>query len=163
MEAGATEERSRIVWVSGDLALYADLAHLLRHCCSVVRVDPRETAGSILQLRLPDLIVVAGERPGPDAAELCACLRSLRPSRDIPIVVVSGSHQPAAAARAFAAGATDYLPRPYRPGQLRARILIWLLRRERPGRPRLACSSAAPRPAAAPAHARYALAGAASA
>lgn len=65
-----------------------------------------------------DLILMDGILPGLDGFEATRRIRQLASAREIPIVFLSGHAQPAAEAKAFAAGCTDYLVKPFALGEL---------------------------------------------
>ena len=48
--------------------------------------------------------------------------------RDVPVVMISGYSGPQDTAAGFAAGATDFLAKPFKPAHVLARIQAWLLR-----------------------------------
>jgi two-component system KDP operon response regulator KdpE len=67
----------------------------------------------------PDLIVVDMKLPDMDGAELCQRLREIT---DAPIIILSGLQGEDAIVTGLAAGADDYVTKPYRIGELLARI-----------------------------------------
>jgi DNA-binding response OmpR family regulator len=76
----------------------------------------------------PDLILVDGRMPKMDGYQACRALRGRPETARVPIIVVTGQREPSTVRRAFACGATDYLPKPFTVGQLRARARTSLLR-----------------------------------
>ncbi|MBX2998538.1 MAG: response regulator transcription factor [Caldilineaceae bacterium] len=67
----------------------------------------------------PDLIVVDMKLPDMDGAELCQRLRAIT---DVPIIILSGLNGEESIVTGLAAGADDYITKPYRIGELIARI-----------------------------------------
>lgn len=65
----------------------------------------------------PDLILIDGNLPLVDGYEATRRIREMI-SREVPIVFISGQAQPAAEAKAFAAGCTAYLVKPFGLGTL---------------------------------------------
>ena len=61
----------------------------------------------------PDLILIDGSLPLVDGYEATRRIRELTATRNVPIVFLSGHGQPAAEAKAFAAGCSDYLVKPF--------------------------------------------------
>jgi two-component system KDP operon response regulator KdpE len=67
----------------------------------------------------PDLILVDMKLPDMDGVELCQRLREIT---DAPIIILSGLHGEEAIVAGLTAGADDYVTKPYRIGELVARI-----------------------------------------
>ena len=61
----------------------------------------------------PDLILIDGSLPLVDGYEATRRIRELTATREVPIIFLSGHAQPAAEAKAFAAGCNDYLVKPF--------------------------------------------------
>lgn len=66
----------------------------------------------------PDLVILDLGLPGMDGFEVLSWLDGHGPTRDTPIVVFSGSADPAAAERAYALGARAFLPKSADPVRL---------------------------------------------
>ncbi len=84
----------------------------------VVEAENGETATALAESMHPDLILMDGTLPLLDGFAATRRIRELTSGRDVPIVFLSGHVQPASEARAFAAGCTDYLVKPFALGQL---------------------------------------------
>ena len=69
-----------------------------------------------------DLILLDIEMPVMDGFEVLQHLKSDAVLRDLPVIVISGQEQMEGAVRAIEMGAEDYLPKPYNPVLLRARV-----------------------------------------
>lgn len=83
----------------------------------------------------PDLVLLDARVPTvEDGWTVLRTLRELEPTRDAAIIMVTGVRDQAVAAKCFEAGADDYLVKPFKPSQLRARVQTWLLRRAERGR-----------------------------
>jgi class 3 adenylate cyclase len=83
-----------------------------------------------------DLILLDLIMPGMDGFELLCRLKSSLQTRHIPVIVISALDEMDSAIRCIEAGAEDYLPKPFNPVLLRARIEAslekkWLRDRER--------------------------------
>jgi DNA-binding response OmpR family regulator len=74
----------------------------------------------------PDIVLLDLEMPHMDGLEACRRIRAACPS--LPIVILTGNTETTAMERAFAAGASDYLAKPFTPVQLRTRLRACLLR-----------------------------------
>lgn len=60
-----------------------------------------------------DLILMDTDLPVVDGYDATSRIREYTPTHEIPIVMMSGHAEPAAQVRAFAAGCTDYLVKPF--------------------------------------------------
>lgn len=76
----------------------------------------------------PTLVLLDFEMPRMNGIEACRAMRSLPALQDVPIVMLTSRDTSTDVQMAFEAGATDYLLKPFAPGQLRARLRTWLLR-----------------------------------
>ncbi len=84
----------------------------------------------LMDSQSPDLVVLNLGLPGLDGIEICRQLRWNPVSRDIPIIMVTGRNQVSDVILGLETGADDYLPKPFEPLELVARIRA-LLRRTR--------------------------------
>lgn len=76
----------------------------------------------------PDVVLLDLGMPVLDGFAACREIRAALPR--VPIVIVSGKTDERSVLDAFAAGATDYVSKPFSPSQLRARLRACLLRVE---------------------------------
>jgi DNA-binding response OmpR family regulator len=76
----------------------------------------------------PVLILLDYEMPNLNGLDACRQLRAMDAFRETPIVMLTSRDTETDVKDAFEAGATDYLVKPFAPGQLRARLRTWLLR-----------------------------------
>ena len=67
----------------------------------------------------PDLIILDWVMPTTTGLEACMELRALSRFTEIPIVFLTGRDLPLEMGLGFAAGADEYLPKPFRPADLR--------------------------------------------
>lgn len=88
----------------------------------VIEADNGETAIALAESLQPDLILMDGTLPLLDGFAATRRIRGLASASDVPIVFLSGHAQPASEARAFAAGCTDYLVKPFAVGELERRL-----------------------------------------
>jgi CheY-like chemotaxis protein len=70
----------------------------------------------------PDLVLLDMLMPGMDGYEVLQALKSDPASRDTPVIMISALDEMPSIARCIEAGAEDYLPKPFDPTLLRARI-----------------------------------------
>ncbi|WP_432119005.1 response regulator [Streptomyces sp. bgisy032] len=79
-------------------------------------------------LRQPVALVLLDVRmPGMDGFETASHLKRLDHTRDVPIIFLTGADDDAGLAfRGYAAGAADYLAKPFDPWVLRAKVSVFL-------------------------------------
>lgn len=84
----------------------------------------------------PDLVLLDLMLPGIDGIEVC---RLIRAESDVPIVMLTAKSDTADVVRGLESGADDYVPKPFKPAELVARVRA-RLREGRPSR-RRSCTS----------------------
>jgi diguanylate cyclase (GGDEF)-like protein/PAS domain S-box-containing protein len=77
------------------------------------------TALRMVQDAQPDAVLLDIVMPGMDGFATCAALRRLPQGENLPVVMITALETPETINRAYAAGATDYLPKPVNPSLLR--------------------------------------------
>jgi adenylate cyclase len=70
----------------------------------------------------PDVVLLDIEMPGLDGIEVLARLKADADLRDIPVIMISGVEDSESIVRCIETGAEDFLPKPFDPAILRARI-----------------------------------------
>jgi two-component system, sensor histidine kinase and response regulator len=81
-----------------------------RHALELVRASPF------------DLILLDMEMPEMNGMEVLAALRANPDLTGLPVIVISGAEQMESAVKCIEAGAEDFLPKPFNPTLLRARV-----------------------------------------
>ena len=92
-----------------------------------------QTAGSsgaqalaLIEQQSPDAVLLDFLMPGMDGPELCVRIRSLPLQRRLPLIVLSGMDDPQARKAAHAAGADDFVVKPFDRADLRDRLAALL-------------------------------------
>src|SRR5579883_204787 len=80
----------------------------------------------------PDLILLDMLMPGQDGYSITKTLREHANMKDVPILIVTGYSNDEVEARGFGIGVTDFMRKPFALSQLRARVQMWLHRRDQP-------------------------------
>ena len=93
--------------------------------------DGAEGLRKALDLR-PDLILLDLMMPRMNGLEVCRQLRAEPAGRDIPVVMLTAKAQERDIEAGFAAGANDYLVKPFSPRELQARVRAILTRAAAP-------------------------------
>jgi CheY-like chemotaxis protein len=106
------------------LALEAALSSLDQ---TLIRASSGEEALEALDNDAFALVLLATQMSGMDGYETIAHIKRRSRSRDTPVILVSAyGLNPDATFRGYAAGAVDYLSRPYDPWTLRAKVLVFV-------------------------------------
>ena len=89
-----------------------------------------ESALHVARRERPDLILIDWHMPGGDGLSVCRAVRAdPEPAfRETPIVLITAQTGPENTATGFAAGATDYLTKPFSAPHVRTRVRSWLMR-----------------------------------
>ncbi len=97
----------------------------------VLWVETGEAALQLSRQEQPAVVLLARRLAGLNGLAVCQLLRAESASglQEVPIVLL-GEKQPSTAElmAAFAAGATDYVPAPFKAALLRSRVRAWLMR-----------------------------------
>jgi DNA-binding NtrC family response regulator len=89
-----------------------------------------ESALEQLQYAPPDLVLLDVMMPGIDGFETCRRLRQLPKMDNIPVVFMTALSDAQDKVKAFAAGADDYVTKPFQYEEVLARVRVHLTRRE---------------------------------
>ncbi len=106
-----------IAIVDDDEAIRAGLSSLLRSSgYAVALFDSGEALIAALPGALPDCVVTDVQMPGMSGLDLQALLAERHPA--LPVIVMTAYAEPAVRARALAAGAIAFLPKPFEADEL---------------------------------------------
>ncbi|NRF68436.1 response regulator [Aquincola sp. S2] len=104
----------------------ADLEFLVRTLGEAGHIPCPANAAQLalmfLEENVPDLILLDMRLPDLDGRELCRRLKAEPRTQRVPVIFVSGMQQVADKVQAFAAGAVDYISKPYHADEALARI-----------------------------------------
>lgn len=121
--------RPRLLIAEDDATLAETMRDVLEEDFSVDVARDGNEAIARARANQPDVLVIDVRMPRLDGFAACRALRRDPRTASLPIILVTGHTEPEMATAAFAAGATDYLPKPFSVSQLRARATTCLLRR----------------------------------
>lgn len=123
---------SRLLLVDDDARLTDMLGDYLRHAGFEICVaGSLAQAAQALEAALPDLLVLDLMLPDGDGLDFCRKLRGDARTRRLPVLMLSARGEPMDRILGLELGADDYLPKPFEPRELQARIKA-LLRRAEP-------------------------------
>ena len=110
----------KILMIEDDLELAEILSeYLSQYDMDITVIDDPYLGISKLNLEKFDLLILDLTLPGIDGLEVC---KEIRKNNDVPIIISSARHDLTDKVNAFNFGADDYVPKPYNPQELLARI-----------------------------------------
>ncbi|MCD4549726.1 MULTISPECIES: MtrAB system response regulator MtrA [unclassified Schaalia] len=123
--------RSRILVIDDDVALAEMIGIVLEsEGFSVSECADGSAAIDYFHQIAPDLILLDLMLPGMDGIEIC---RRIRRESDVPIVMLTARSDTTDVVAGLEAGADDYVPKPFKPKELVARVKARLRGREDSG------------------------------
>jgi two-component system phosphate regulon response regulator OmpR len=126
----------RVLIIDDDARLSAMLADYLTEAgLTVMRAGDGESGLQMMAREQPDIIVLDLMMPGIDGLETC---RRIRARSDVPILMLTAKGEETDRIVGLELGADDYLPKPFNPRELLARLRAILRRRLAPARGRIA-------------------------
>lgn len=105
--------------------------YLERIGCEVIAAGGGEQGVTLCEMGMPDLVLMDITMPGVNGIEACRRIKECKDTHDIPIIMLTGMPETEYLEPAFKAGALDYIAKPPRPVDFKARVLSALrLKRE---------------------------------
>src|SRR5690606_33842315 len=117
---------------------------LLSRGHEVVEFDSCGPAFDAMETAPPDLLLCDVSLPDGSGLHLVARLRATHGDAQLPVLMLSGPKTESDFMRAYAAGATDYLSKPFTPDELLAKCQILLARTHRQGAALPTCAELLP-------------------
>jgi two-component system phosphate regulon response regulator PhoB len=104
-----------------------DIRHLVSYKLTTGGFDVTEASDGFAALQSarqtpPDLVILDVRLPRLSGLEVCRELRSGPDTAQIPIIMLTARTRPQDLEQAYAAGATDYVIKPFSPRDLQARV-----------------------------------------
>jgi DNA-binding response OmpR family regulator len=122
----------RILVVDDDSDIRDMLSFKLAHAGFDVHTEEDGEAGlAAAQQLAPDVVLLDWMMPGLTGPEVCQALREEPDTARLPVILLTAKAQEADVERGFAAGATDYIVKPFSPRELVARVTAALARSPR--------------------------------
>ena len=125
-----TDREAPLVLVADDEEDIRSLVafRLRRAGYEVITAADGEEALLLTTTRLPDLVVLDMMMPKATGLEVTRSLREQDSTKDIPVILLTARAQEADVASGFAAGADDYVKKPFSPMDLQLRVQALLER-----------------------------------
>ncbi len=121
-----------VLVVEDDPGVREVLEVLLSAAGYVVRTAPDGVAGlECLETGEVDLLLLDLMLPGLDGLEVCRRLRARDSEIYLPVIMLTAMTDEAERRAGFAAGADDYVTKPFAPDELLDRVQVWVRTRER--------------------------------
>ncbi len=124
--------RKRVLLIDDETSVHDLVAAFLEPAgCEVLAADRGEPGLHLAASESPDLILLDLALPDTDGYEICRALRHNGTTKEVPIVMLTGSDDPGLTRRTYAAGAQACLLKPFR-----REALIAVIQAVLAGRPR---------------------------
>jgi len=122
--------RARVLVIDDDRKLCSLLSEYLGSVgLEVLTAQSADTGLPLLRAEQPDIVVLDVMLPGMDGFEIC---RAIRRSSSVPVIMLTARGEVTDRVVGLELGADDYMPKPFEPRELVARIQA-ILRRGRAG------------------------------
>lgn len=114
--------RARLLVVEDNAELRLLLKELLAPVYDVLLAEDGEPGLAMARKERPDLVLSDVMMPGMSGTSLCAAIKSDPALRQTPVVLLTARSGPEAALEGFAAGADEFVEKPFHPRVLLARV-----------------------------------------
>lgn len=111
------------------------LYNLRREGYDAVGFDSGSAGLDAIRSKQPDLVILDLMLPGMDGLTVCQQVRAEPAIRSTPIIIVSAKEEESDVVIGLGLGADDYVPKPFSPRELLARVKAVLRRAQQPGAP----------------------------
>lgn len=95
--------------------------------CQVLMATGGAMALELARAQLPDLLLLDLQMPGMDGLEVCRQLKNDAQLTDMPVIFVTADHEALTETKALAAGAVDFISKPFNAAVVRARVRTHLM------------------------------------
>ncbi len=128
---GQDPRRTTVLVIDDDPNNLAIVTGFLEECNYVILVaDDGESGLERAEYARPDLILLDIMMPGMDGFETCRMLKASTSTQDIPVIFMTALSDVEHKVKGFAAGAVDYVTKPYNREEVLARVGVHLHIRE---------------------------------
>ncbi len=114
---------SQVVLIDDDPAIHALVGAMLKSTGARISSATGGEAGlALVRQIVPDLILLDNEMPGASGLDVLGWLKADSALADVPVIMETGSEGNKTLSACFAAGAIDYIRKPFTAAELRARV-----------------------------------------
>ena len=107
---------------------YVIAYNLKRDGYEVLTASRGDEGLSLIQAKMPDLVILDLMLPGIDGLSICQQLRADPKTKSLPVIILSAKEEEADVVIGLGFGADDYVPKPFSPRELLARVKAVLRR-----------------------------------
>jgi DNA-binding response OmpR family regulator len=115
-------KKHTILIVDDDLENCETLSQILSHTYNVLMAQNGEDGIRMAKQESPTLVLLDIQMPKMNGLDACQKLKADEATRDLPVVMLSGSSDDEKLVKAFSLGADDYVEKPFKAKELLARI-----------------------------------------
>ncbi|MDR3182587.1 MAG: response regulator [Planctomycetaceae bacterium] len=119
--------KEKVVIVDDSLTNLSAARNALANTYEVFTIPSGEKLFRLLESIIPDVIILDIGMPSMDGYEICARLKAVEKTRDIPVIFLTAYNSDENEARGLTLGAIDYITKPFSPEVFRKRIELHLL------------------------------------
>jgi len=117
----ASPVESRIVLIDDDPAIHALVSAMLKPLgATLVSAMSGEEGLDVVRQETPDLVLLDNDMPGARGIEVLQWIKEDAPTSIVPVIMATGSESNGVLSSCFAAGAVDYIRKPFTAAELRA-------------------------------------------
>ncbi|MBF0334614.1 MAG: response regulator, partial [Alphaproteobacteria bacterium] len=114
--------RQTVLVIDDSLATVRMLGEVLSDLCDVQVATEAAEGIALARAEAPDLVLLDVMMPGMDGFQVLAQIKANEGLRHIPVIMISALDEMEAVTRCIESGAADYLPKPFDPVLLKARV-----------------------------------------
>jgi len=119
----ASPIESRIVLIDDDPAIHALVSAMLKPLgATIVSAMSGEEGLDVVRHQTPDLVLLDNDMPGARGIEVLQWIKEDAATSIVPVIMATGSESNGVLSSCFAAGAVDYIRKPFTAAELRARV-----------------------------------------
>ena len=130
LTASSIEKKTPILLVDGDREAVEAVRTGLGNVFEIIVAPTGEFGLSLAFQYMPSLVLLDAQLPGIDAFRVCSILRSQEETREMPIIFLSGVTTREEIEKYFAAGADDFLIKPFSGRELMEKIWQILMKKK---------------------------------
>jgi len=114
---------SRVVLIDDDPAIHALVVAMLKPLgATIVSAMSGQQGVDIVRQQTPDLVLLDNDMPGASGIEVLEWIKRDSATAAVPVIMETGSESNKTLSACFAAGAVDYIRKPFTAAELRARV-----------------------------------------
>ncbi len=130
MKDASPMDGNKILVADDDILIRKLLIELLgKNNNTYLEAENGQEAIELFKSEHPDLVLVDCRMPKPNGFEVCKTINDLPEGKNVPVIMITGLHNPESVEKALEAGAEDYITKPISRDLLRQRVTAALQKR----------------------------------